>query len=138
MAPAGMLGLMIWQVAADIVVLIHAAFILFAAFGAFLVAWRRWWVWVHVPAAAWAALVVLAGWLCPLTPVEQWLRELAGENGYSGSFIDHYVMPLIYPPGLTRNVQVLLGLAVLVLNAVIYGWVFWRHRRLAQRTTGPA
>ncbi len=123
---------MVWQIAADIVVVIHAAFIVFAVLGGLLVAWRRYWIWAHLPCAAWAAMVVLAGWVCPLTPLEYWLRDMAGQDGYSGSFIDHYLMPLIYPPGLTRNVQIVLGIGVLTLNTLVYGWIFVRHRRRAR------
>lgn len=124
---------MIWRVAADLVVVLHGLFILFAVFGGLLGFWRRWLVWLHLPAVAWAALVVIMGWTCPLTPLELQLRQLAGGAGYQGGFIEHYLMPLIYPPGLTRSTQVLLGLSVLGINLFVYAGLFWRHRRRAGR-----
>ncbi|MCC5887916.1 MAG: DUF2784 domain-containing protein [Gammaproteobacteria bacterium] len=118
---------MLYAIAAEAVLLLHAAFILFALAGGLLVLRWRWLVWLHLPAAGWAAMVVTAGWICPLTPMEQSLRALAGQEGYDGSFIEHYLVMLIYPPGLTRPVQILLGLLVVVVNIVIYVMV-WRKR----------
>lgn len=118
-------------VAADALVLCHLAFILFVVFGGLLVLrWPRW-AWLHLPAAFWGALVELAGWICPLTPLENVLRFAAGESGYTGGFISHYLLPLIYPAGLTREVQWLLGAGVLALNASVYGFILirWVHRR---------
>lgn len=116
---------------ADAIVIIHFAFIVFAAAGAWLALWWRWIPWVHVPCAAWAAYVVLSGTLCPLTPMELALRYKAGEAGYSGGFIEHYILPIIYPPGLTREVQMLLGVIVVMLNAIAYAMVIrrWTKRR---------
>jgi len=115
----------LWGIAAEAVLALHGAFILFAVFGALLALRWRWLVVVHLPAAVWAALVVTAGWICPLTPLEQWLRVRAGGEGYTGSFIEHYLILLIYPPGLTRPVQVLLGLSVIVINVGLY-YLWWR------------
>jgi hypothetical protein len=84
--------------------------------------------WAHVPCAAWGALIEFAGWICPLTPLENHLRRLGGQAGYAGGFVDRYVLGALYPAGLTREMQVALGLAVLLLNAVVYAWV-WRRRR---------
>lgn len=119
---------MAYSLAADLLVLLHLAFIVFVVLGG-LLAWR-WWrvVFVHLPAVIWAVLLEFYGWLCPLTPWEQQLRQAAGENGYSGSFIAHYLLPLIYPAGLTHNVQLLMGLGVLLINLLIYGWLLWRRR----------
>ena len=119
---------MAYSLAADLLVLLHLAFIVFVVLGGLLV-WR-WWrvVFVHLPAVIWAVLLEFYGWLCPLTPWEQQLRQAAGENGYSGSFIAHYLLPLIYPAGLTHNVQLLMGLGVLLINLLIYGWLLWRRR----------
>ena len=119
---------MAYSLAADLLVLLHLAFIVFVVLGGLLV-WR-WWrvVFVHLPAVIWAVLLEFYGWLCPLTPWEQQLRQAAGENGYSGSFIAHYLLPLIYPAGLTHNVQLLMGLGVLLVNLLIYGWLLWRRR----------
>ena len=116
---------------ADLTVLLHAAFILFAVFGGLLaVRWPRI-AWLHLPAVAWAAFIEFSGRICPLTPLENHYRELAGESGYTGGFIEHYILPVIYPAGLTRNIQLGLGLGVLVVNIVAYGIVI---RRSMKRT----
>lgn len=115
---------------ADLVVGIHAAFVLFVASGGLLV-WR--WpraAWVHLPAAVWGAVIEFAGWTCPLTPLENRLRALAYEPGYTGDFVARYVFPVLYPEGLTREVQVTLGLFVVALNALIYWQVLTRRRGL--------
>jgi len=105
---------------ANAVVSIHALFILFVVLGGFL-AWRRRWVAaVHIPCAIWGVLIEYRGWICPLTPLENALRAKAGQQGYSGGFIEHYLMPTIYPSGLTPRVQALLGTFVLVVNAFAY------------------
>jgi hypothetical protein len=118
----------IYGLAADLTVLLHLGFILFVLFGGGLaLIWRRT-VWVHLPAVIWGCLIEFAGWYCPLTPLEQGLRQAAGEVGYSGGFIEHYIVPLIYPSGLTREVQILLGGVVLIVNISIYLFV-WRKRR---------
>lgn len=111
---------------ADGVVVIHALFVLFVVGGGFLaLRWRRV-AWLHVPAAVWGALVELAGWVCPLTPLEHWLRARAGETGYGGGFVEQYLLPLLYPGGLTREIQVVLGLLVVVVNGVVYAWLVSR------------
>lgn len=115
------------QVLAEGVVLLHLGFVLFALLGG-LLAWRwPWIVWLHLPAVCWAALVELAGWPCPLTPLENALRRAAGSAGYTGGFLEHYLLALLYPAGLTRGIQVVLGGAVLAINAAIYGSL-WRRR----------
>lgn len=117
---------------ADLTVLVHAAFILFAVCGGLLVLrWPRI-AWLHLPAVLWAAFIEFSGRICPLTPLENHYRELAGESGYSGGFIEHYVLPVIYPAGLTRDIQLWLGLGVLVVNIVAYGIVI---RRAVKRTS---
>jgi hypothetical protein len=124
---------------ADLVVLIHFAFILFVVAGGLLVLQRPRVAWLHLPVVAWGAGIELIGWVCPLTPLENALRRAAGEAGYSGGFIEHYLLPLIYPAGLTREIQLALGLFVLLVNAVIYGIVAWRLRRHARgRARGTA
>lgn len=120
---------MLWRLAADALLLIHLLFILFAVFGSLGIRRYPWLAMLHLPALAWAALVMLNGWLCPLTPLEIQLRQLAGDAGYHGSFIGHYLLPLIYPPGLTRTVQILLGVGVISLNLVFYGRLLWHRRR---------
>jgi hypothetical protein len=109
-----------YAVLADAVLVAHLAFVLFVVFGG-LLAWRwRWIPWLHLPAAAWGVAIEFGGWICPLTPLENDLRALAGEAGYRGDFIARYLMPLIYPEGLTRGAQIALGSAALLLNVVIY------------------
>lgn len=113
---------------AEAVVALHFLFVLFVLFGGLLtVRWPRA-AWIHLPAACWGALISFAGWVCPLTPLEKWLRRQGGTAGYEGGFIEHYILPILYPHALTRNVQIVLGLVVLLLNALIY-WRLWRRRR---------
>ena len=112
---------MIYRLIADFVVLSHLAFILFAAFGGLLVLKYPRCALLHVPALIWAVLISLAGWVCPLTPLENWLRERSGAVGYDTSFIEHYILPIIYPGELTRGIQIFLGLLVLIINLGIYG-----------------
>ena len=114
---------------ADLVVIAHGLFILFVVAGGLLVLrWPRV-AWLHLPAAAWGVLIEWAGWICPLTPLENALRHTAGEAGYSGGFVERYLLPLIYPAGLTPAVQLWLGLAVLGINVAVYALVWSRRRR---------
>jgi hypothetical protein len=119
---------MVTSLLADGVVLLHLGFILFVIFGGLLVLWRRWIAWLHVPAALWGAWVSGAGWICPLTPMENWLRRHAGEAGYSGDFTSYYLMPIIYPEGLTRELQIAIAIFVVVLNGLLYALVLRRSR----------
>ena len=120
---------MIVRMATDIVVLIHLAFIIFVAAGGVMVLrWPRL-AWFHLPAVFWGALVELAGWTCPLTPLENSLRTATGGAAYSGGFIDRYIMPIVYPEGLTRTAQVSLGVAVLTINLIIYVIFVLRRRK---------
>ena len=122
---------------ADLVVVFHFAFVLFVILGGLLVLrWPRL-AYVHLPAAAWGVLIELTGWVCPLTPLEQSLQLKAGEQGYSGSFIEHYVLPLLYPSALTRNIQLLLGCIVLGLNLGIYGYLLYRSAENSTSVTRP-
>ena len=106
---------------ADLVVVIHFSFVLFVILGGLLVLrWPRL-AYLHLPAATWGVLIEFAGWVCPLTPLEQSLRLKAGEQGYSGSFIEHYVLPLLYPSALTRAIQVGIAAFVVAVNLCIYG-----------------
>jgi len=119
---------MLYTVLADLVVLVHLAFVLFVIGGGLLVLrWPRA-AWFHLPAAAWGAIVEFTGWICPLTPVENWLRVRGGETGYDQDFLSHYLLPLLYPAGLTSEIQYTLGLVVLVVNAAMYGWLGFRTR----------
>lgn len=113
---------------ADLVLVLHATFILFVVFGGLLVFWRRRLIWLHLPAAAWGIVIEFQGWICPLTYLENDLRAAAGSSGYATGFIDHYLVPLVYPSGLTHEIQILLGLVVLIINTVIYTLV-WRKLR---------
>ena len=122
---------MISRLAADCVVGVHFLFIVFAVFGGFLALKWRWVAFLHFPCAAWGALIEFAGWICPLTPLEWQLREMAGESGYTGGFIEHYIVPIVYPPGLTRGIQIGLGVAVLAINCAAYALIV--RRRLASK-----
>jgi hypothetical protein len=112
---------------ADAVVALHLGFVLFVALGGLLVLrWRRL-AWLHLPAAVWGVAIEWGGWACPLTPLENHLRESGGGEAYSGDFVARYLMPVLYPEGLTRESQIALGFAALAGNAVIYA-VAWRRR----------
>ena len=119
---------MIYRLLADLVFLAHLAFVLFVVLGGVAVWWKPKLAWLHLPAVAWGALIEFAGWICPLTPWEQSLRRLAGERGYSGGFVEHYLFPLLYPEGLTRDVQITLGMLVLIINVAAYAFIIWRRR----------
>jgi hypothetical protein len=111
------------------VVVGHFAFLLFVMFGGLLVVrWPRA-VWLHLPCFFWGAWIEVSGRICPLTPLENRLRSAAGEEAYAGSFIEHYILPVMYPAGLTRAVQLALAVGLVVLNVAIYGWVLRRRRR---------
>jgi hypothetical protein len=120
---------------ADLVLLVHFAFVVFVAVGAFLVAWRRWVAWLHVPCALYGAAIEFFGWVCPLTPLENRLRRQAGQAGYTGGFIENYLEGILYPAGWS-DIHLWLGAAVVVGNAAVYGWIAWRSRRRAG--TSPA
>jgi hypothetical protein len=117
-----------YRLLADAVLVVHLAFIVFVVLGGLLVLrWPRI-AWLHLPAVAWGAWIEFAGRICPLTPLESGLRERSGGGAYRGGFIEHYVTALIYPDGLDRRQQVVLGAFVLVLNAAIYAWLIARRR----------
>jgi len=116
---------------ADVTVLVHAAFLIFVVLGGFVVLLRRRLAWLHVPAVLWGAAIEFTGWICPLTPLENRFRARAGAGSYEGGFIEHYVLPVVYPEGLTRELQIGLGLGVLVLNLALYGWMVARRKRTA-------
>jgi len=114
---------MLYRSAADLLVLLHLGFIFFVIIGGFLVVkWRRLFL-LHLPAAVWGALIEFQGWVCPLTPLEHRFRQAAGEKGYSGGFIEHYLLPLIYPQALTAEIQMTLGGLVILINLIAYAWV---------------
>ncbi len=118
-----------YRLLADAVLIVHLAFIAFVVLGGILVLHRSWVAWLHLPAVAWGAWIEFTGRICPLTPLEIGLRARGGEATYSGGFIERYITALIYPDGLDRHHQIVLGTFVLVLNAAIYGWAVWRRTR---------
>jgi len=127
-------GAVSWNLLADLVVVLHAAFVAFVAGGGLLV-WR--WprvAWVHLPCAAWGVAVELAGWVCPLTPLEHAWRARAGRAAYTGDFVGRYVLPALYPEGLTRASQIGLGVAALAVNVAAYGCALRRARRRTGRS----
>ena len=117
---------MVHIILVDIVVLIHFLFILFVLFGGLLLFWSSRVFWLHVPAVLWAAMIEFSGWVCPLTPLENLLRAHGGTTTYATGFIEHYILPLIYPDFLTRKLQIIFGLAVLGINLAVYGLFFYR------------
>ena len=121
------------RAAADTIVVLHLTFIVFVVLGALLTLRWKWIVWLHVPAFMWGAFVEFLGAACPLTPLEQHLRIAAGEQGYTGGFIERYIVPAMYPAGLTTSMQVAIGVFVIGINAVIYGCLLYRH--LVPRTS---
>lgn len=116
-------------IAADAVLVVHLAFVLFVVLGGALVLRQPRFAWLHVPAVVWGLLVEASGWICPLTPLENALRRSAGESGYAGDFVQHYIVALLYPEGLTRETQLLFALLVIAVNALFYGALFARMRR---------
>lgn len=119
---------MFFRLAADTVLLVHLAFILFVLLGAAIAVRWRWIPVVHLPVAAWGFFVEITGRICPLTYLENYLRIKAGQSGYTGSFVEHYLLAIIYPAGLTREIQYVLAAVVIVVNITIYGWLFVRKR----------
>jgi len=124
---------MAYRAAADAILVAHLVFVLFVVFGALLLLrWPRL-AWLHIPAVVWAAYIEFSGTICPLTPLEVALRQRAGQAGYGGGFIDHYVVSLLYPEGLTQNTQAMLGAVVVAINAAIYIVAFRRRRTSPDR-----
>lgn len=121
---------MLYRVLADLTVLSHAAFVVFVIVGGFLAAAWRWVAWIHIPVAVWGAWIEIANWVCPLTPLENWLRRKAGDAGYSGGFVEHYVISIVYPEGLTRTMQFGLAALVVLVNAVAYTRFVLRGRAM--------
>ncbi|MGE6994337.1 DUF2784 domain-containing protein [Pseudomonas sp. NPDC047961] len=126
---------MLYRIGADAVLMLHLGFILFVLLGGLLVAWKRGFLLLHLPAMAWGIFVELSGRPCPLTHWENLLRRLAGNAGYEAGFVEHYLLPLIYPAWLSVPVQYLLAAVVVVVNLLIYGGLLWRnrHRQAAER-----
>lgn len=119
---------MFYKIAADLVVILHLLFIVFAVTGGLLALYRRWFIWFHIPAGLWAAAISFGGWICPLTPLELTLRRSAGQKGYEGGFVEQYIIPIIYPEAYTSQLAMLLGVGVVVINIVVYSYVVYRSR----------
>ena len=119
---------MIYRALADLVLVVHLGFIVFVVLGGLLALRWRWAPLLHLPAALWGVAIEVFGWLCPLTPLENALRRASGEAGYAGGFIDHYLAPIVYPPGLSGRVQIVLASLVVLVNGVVY-YLVWRKRR---------
>ncbi len=118
------------RIIADFLVIIHLTFIFFVVFGGILVMHWKWVGFIHLPAAIWGALIEFQGWICPLTPLEQQYPVLAGQTGHTGDFIEHYLIPIIYPSGLTRSIQIGIGIFVIAINLTIYGrWLYHLRQR---------
>ena len=115
---------MFYQALADLVLLVHLAFIVFVVLGGVLALRWRWIPWLHLPAVLWSALLEFCGWICPLTPLENWLRLAGGASEYPGGFVEQYVFPIVYPTVLTREAQVALGFVLCLVNAAFY-FRFW-------------
>lgn len=112
---------------ADLVLIVHTLFVVFVIFGGLIVLkWHKV-MWLHIPCALWGALIEFFGWICPLTYLENYFLEIGNGNSYDGGFIQHYLLPIIYPPGLTTGIQILLGATVIVINLIIY-CIIWRYR----------
>ena len=118
-----------YRLLADLLVVLHLTFVAFVVVGGVLVLRRPRLAWIHIPVALWGALIEFAGWICPLTPLEVELRRLGGEAGYTGGFVEHYLLPVLYPTGLTRLHQVVLGCLVLAVNLGAYGWMVWKRAK---------
>ena len=119
---------MLLRIAADLIVLVHFAFVIFVVAGGLLaLKWPKV-AYLHIPAAVWGAWIGFANWICPLTPLENHLRRLTGEAGYAGGFIEHYIVGILYPAGLTAGTRVILGVAVVAANLLVYRVYFARRR----------
>lgn len=126
---------MFYGIAADLLVVVHLGFVVFVVLGGFAVLrWPRL-AWVHLPAVAWGVGIELTGAICPLTPLELWLRVEAGATGYEGDFIARYLLPVLYPAGLTRRAQIVLGTLAGGVNVAVYGW--WVRASLSRRRRRP-
>lgn len=131
---------MIWRLLANLVVVLHLAFVAFAVFGGFAI-WRwRTVAFAQLPALAWGCWIELSGRICPLTPLENMLRYRAGDAGYSGGFIEHYILPVLYPAGLTASIQAWLAAVLVAVNLIAYGglWMRMRAQRMRPESTAAS
>src|SRR5918994_72394 len=123
----------IYPLLADLVVWIHLAFVVFVVIGGLLIMKWPGLIWIHLPAVGWGIIIELSGWICPLTPLENWLRHKGGEENYHSDFVAHYLLPMLYPQGLARKSQITLGALVVVVNVAIYGWIYRTRKRVKNR-----
>jgi len=126
---------MLYRLGADLVLVAHLAFIVLVVAGGLVVYRYAWFAWIHIPAATWGAFIELTGRICPLTTLENFLRIRAGQEGYVNSFIEQYILPVIYPAGLTRHVQLVLAGLVVTVNAIIYATILLRKSRARRHET---
>ena len=126
---------MVYSYLADFIVLLHTFFVLFVVLGGFLVLWKPNVAWCHIPAVFWGASIEFLGWICPLTPLENMLRARAGNAGYATGFVEHYIMPILYPAALTREMQIGFGIIVLGVNIAVY-MIFWLKMRKGEIEKG--
>ena len=126
---------MIYKILADLTVIAHLAFIIFVLFGGLLCFKWKWFYWVHVPAFIWGILIEIWGWICPLTPLENYFYRMSGKAGYAGGFIEHYIIPIIYPAGLTRTLQFIFAALVILTNIAVYYFILARLRSVKTGTT---
>lgn len=121
---------MLYRLLADLTVIAHFLFMLFVVFGGVLLFWNKRAIWLHLPAVGWGVFIELSGRICPLTPLEDHFRSLAGLQRYQGGFIEHYLLPIVYPAGLTRKIQFLLAALVLLINVLVYGLWLYRQSKI--------
>jgi hypothetical protein len=124
---------MLYNFLADLIVVLHSLFVLFVMLGGFLVLWKSSVAWCHIPAVFWAASIEFFGWICPLTPLENMLREKGGAAGYDTGFVEHYIVPILYPASLTRQVQINFGIIVLSINIGLYFFVLHSLRKTERK-----
>ena len=123
-----------YRLLADAVVIFHLAVVAFVVAGGLLLLWRKWVAWVHLPTIAWVIFAECFQYVCPLTLLENWLRDRGGEVVYSGDFVEHYLIPVLYPAGLTQRVQIVFGVSILLINVVLYTIAFTHHAPLKSKS----
>jgi hypothetical protein len=120
---------MTYLILANIILAVHLLFIIFVVFGSLFVFYKKWFSWLHIPAVIWGILIEFSGWICPLTPLENHFRIIAGQSGYTHSFVQQYLLKMIYPDRLTRQDQIMIGCVILILNLFVYLLIFKRLRK---------
>ena len=125
---------MLSKILADAVLLFHFAFVLFAVFGGVAVFFKQRVAWFHIPAVLWSSIVNLCSWICPLTPLENYFRSLAGHAGYEGGFVQHYIESLVYPGGMPRNFELIAGISIIIWNVLVYAFILLYSRQRRQES----